>query len=269
VKIATILLSHANTELTRSTVESIKRWVGPDFFIVIDGVTWNSWGKDAKLGAAKLHGVYHDHPVSPHRNIVLGLQSAFELWPNADWFCCTEYNVFFGNDSFKEDLQDADERGIWCIGNDYREEHYNMSFLEGMFHIKFKGSRHLLGCCFFLNGKFVKKLADINFFATFIKWTNPLEKGFIPYFQGYSFVEYLFPTMASYFGGKVEQFARWNQRKLMWEGKFRRYPIRFTPTLDPVNEYFEEASILHPLKDVNHVFRMMYRRKPDGKYSKI
>ena len=268
MEIATILSSHTDTALTVNTIESIRKWVGTNCFVVVDGSAWNSWGKDASIGP-KLQGLIHNCPISPHRNIVLGLMNAFELWPNADWFCHTEYDVYFGNDSFKDDLKDADERGVWCIGNDYREENYNMSFLEQMLHIKIEGSKYLLGCCVFLNGKFVRKLAEIGFFSTFLRWTNPFEQGFIPFFEGFSFIEHLFPTLAHYYGGKVEQFAKWNERMLLWEGNFKKYPMRFRPDLDPNADYFSEAAIMHPIKDVMHPFRMMYKRKSNGKRIKI
>ena len=263
MQIATILNSHADTDLTVSTIESIKRWVGPDLFVLIDGATWNSWGKDAKLNVPKVQGVYHNCGISPHKNITLALDLALETWPNADWFCVTEYDTYFGNDSFKEDLKSADERGVWMLGNDYREQDYDMSFLENMLKVKFENTKYLLGCCTFLNGKFIKKLKEIDFFRKFLWWTNPFEKGYIPGFSGYSFVEHLFPTMAYHYGGKVEQFARWTYYKLP-EGNFRRYPMRFVPEIDE-SEYFAEMAICHPIKSLNHPFRMMYKGRKNGK----
>ena len=267
MKIATILNSHANTDLTVSTVQSIQRWVGPDMFVLIDGATWDSWGKTAELGAAKLQGIYHNSPISPHRNITLGLYNALQIWPDADWFCCTEYDCYFGNDSFKEDLEAADKKGVWVLGNDFRDEKYDMSYLSQMLKIDIKGSKYFLGCCIFLNAKFIRKLAEINFFKTFLDWTNPFEQGYIPRFNGYSFVEHLFPTLADYYGGKLEQLAKWNWGVLP-EGNFRRYPMRFIPNIDPETEMYPEMAIAHPVKELGHVFRHMYKSKgkSNGKY---
>ena len=269
MKVATILNSHANTDLTISTVESIKRWVGPEMFVLIDGATWKTWGKDAKLGCPKLEGAYHNSPISPHRNLTIGLYTAMNTWPDADWFCMTEYDCYFGNDTFKEDLEDADKRGVWMAGTDYREENYDMSFLSQMLQTDIIGSKYLLGCCVFLNAKFVRKLAEINFFNTFLNWTNPFEQGFIPYFKGYSFVEHLFPTLADHYGGKVEGWAKWNSKLNCWEGNFKRYPMRFHPDLDSTADCFQEAAIMHPIKDLGHPFRSMYKRKSNGKQHKI
>jgi hypothetical protein len=261
MQVVTILNSHADTELTVNTIESIKRWVGNDLFVLIDGATWDSWGKDAPLNAPKLQGLYHNSAVSPHRNLTMALQQALKMWPNADWYCLTEYDTLFGNNSFKEDLEAADKRGVWMIGNDYRVEKYDLSFLEAMFKIKLPLTHYLLGCCVFLNAKFVKKLNEINFFNTFLNWTNPFEKGHIPYFKGYSFVEHLFPTLADYYGGKIEQFACWKGGMFNWIGNFKRYPMRFDPELDPIIECFKEMAIAHPIKDLTHPFRMMYKKK--------
>ena len=260
MQIATILSSHADTDLTVNTIQSIQRWVGNDLFVLIDGATWNSWGKKATLGVPKLQGLYHNSSISPHKNLTVGLKTALNMWPNADWFCLTEYDVLFGNDSFKEDLVEADKNGVWMLGNDYREENQNMSFLEQMFKMKFDvGSKYFLGCCVFLNAKFVKKLEEIDFFHKFLWWTNAFERGYIPHFTGYSFVEHLFPTMAYYCGGKLQQLAKWNQYQI-YQGNFRRYPMRFTPEIDSSLDCFAEAAIMHPVKDINSPLRLMYRR---------
>ena len=75
----------------------------------------------------------------------------------------------------------------------------------------------------------------------------------------YCFGEHLYPTLADKFGGKVEQFAWWNDQFRFWRGNFQKYPMRGGPELDPKLEDFRGATIMHPLKKHDHPIREIRR----------
>jgi hypothetical protein len=45
-----------------------------------------------------------------------------------------------------------------------------------------------------------------------------------------------------------------------WHGHYRYFPIRWRPSIDPLTEDYEEASIVHPLKEYDHPIRIKHRK---------
>jgi len=266
MKIATILSVHTGPEVVMDTLDSIRTWVGDRVMVMVDGAHWD-WAANMEMPAAKLQGFYHNLPKSPYRNVTFGLMNAQRLWPNMDWYCFCEYDVLFTSSAFKEDLESAAQRGVWMLGNDYREGKIKFPLLEAMMKTKFDGSKYLLGACLFHRGDFLRKLAEINFFDRFLTWTNSFSGGFFPDYDiqgGYDIVEHLYPTLAHHFGGKVEEFAHYERYSFLgpyWAGRYRKYPMRWIPEIDPETEHFPEATIFHPLKDCSHPIRQFNKIK--------
>ena len=266
MKIATILSVHKGPEVVVDTLDSVRTWIGDKVLMLVDGAHWD-WAANMELPAVKLKGFYHDLPKSPYRNVTLGLMHAQRLWPDMDWYCYCEYDVLFTSSAFKSDLEDAAKRGVWLLGNDYNEGNIRLPLLEKMMKTKFDGSKYLLGCCLFHRGDFLRKLAELNFFDRFLFWTNPFSGGFFPDYDaqgGYDVVEHLYPTLAHHFGGKVESFANYHRNSLLgpwWGGNFRKYPMRWQPTIDPEKENFPEACVFHPLKLPDHPIRLFHKIK--------
>lgn len=263
MKIATVLNVHGNTELVLDTVDAIRTWVGPDVLLLVDGAAWG-WAESLQVQAHKLKGFYHGVPKSPYRNVTLGLYNAIQKWPSYDWICYCEYDVLFASSDFKQDLSKAQHSKVWCLGNDYRSGALKFPFLESMMKMKFPESKYLLGCCIFHQGDFLRTLLKINFFDKFLSWTNAFSGGYFPGYEeqgGYAFEEHLYPTLAHHLGGRVEQFASWNASQCQWRGNYKRYPMRWKPDLDPHQENFPEASIMHPIKSMDHPVRHWQQTK--------
>ena len=107
----------------------------------------------------------------------------------------------------------------------------------------------------FYNAKFLHLLKSMNFFDSLLSWTNGFDKGFFPQFDEYDVSEHLYPTLAAHLGGKVKHMAWWNDM-FGWAGNFKRYPMRFRPPLGE-HDYFPEASILHPVKEMGSYCRIL------------
>jgi hypothetical protein len=187
-----------------------------------------------------------------------------KLFPDADWYCYTEYDTLFADDSFKEDLRAAGKRNVWCMGTNHRVGNFQFPMIERMLNIKLKESHYLLGCCVFFHSKFMKKLKKVQFFEKFLNWTNEFRPPYFPGYDeqgGYDISEHLYPTLASHFGGEVEQLSSWSDHLGTWErGNFLKYPIRWKPELEA--EYpLLNATIMHPVKAYNHLFRVVARTK--------
>lgn len=268
MKIATVLNAHGNTPLVLDTIDAIKMWVSKDVAMIVDGATWVSWGIPAPIPVIKFQGFNHNYFRAPYRNLTLGLSNLANTFPDADWYCYCEYDSLFTSDKFKQDLKAAAEEGVWCLGNDLRVGSFKFEYLESFMKLSLPVSRYLLGCCVFYHKDFIAKLKEINFFDRFLNFTHPFEKGYFPGYAeqgGYDFGEHLFPTLAGALGGKVAEFARWNQVFEHWEGNYEKYPLRWKPEIS-WDDNFREACILHPVKlqsEIREIHRLKRKRIND------
>lgn len=247
MKIATVLHCHRDTEVVLDTLESIQTFVGPDVLVLIDGAKWDDWGKHLCVPAYKLQGFHHNHYPSPYRNVILGQMKLAELVPDADWYLHTEYDALFVSDVFKEDLAVAYDENVWCMGNSLREEHYRLPPIEKALKRTFRESRYFLGCVQFFHAEFMQLLKDINFFDAVLTVSNYF-RGKFPGFTGFDVGEHIFPTVAHSYGGKLREFATWEEDLV--RGNHRRYPIRYYPEIT-LEENFPEAAIFHPTKKID------------------
>ena len=259
MKIATILNAHSDSKTIIDTCDSILEHVGPNILLLINGSTWEEL-KDIDLPVCKVRGFNHNVPKSPYRNVALGLKMVQEQYPDADWYCYTEYDALFTSPRFRENLKMAEDRKVWMLGNCGRVDHVEMPLVEALVGEKFKSIYYLLGCCQFFHKDFMSKLVEIDFFDRFLFLTNSFSNGFFPAYDGYDISEHLYPTLCRHFGGNVGVFATWENEK-EWHGAYQYFPMRWRPELD---EIYEDASILHPLKEFSHPTRIYHRNKRKG-----
>lgn len=261
MNIAVVLNTHENNPVFRDTLESVRHHWTQDVLVVVDG---NSWGqfKTADLNASLLDGFLHGKASAPYRNVCLGLMKAWEQWGTSkSWYCYMEYDCLVGSNALEEELSVADREGVWIAGNDYRKESGSLPFLDH-FQRQRCTLHYLLGCCMFLSRDFMSALYGSNFFERFLTYTN--------FFTGevamnkpdgkkemvYDLSEFLYPTLAALYGGKVGELACWEGSG--WRGLGARYPMRFFPDLNEGN--YEHACVMHPLKSDGDV-RSFHRRK--------
>jgi hypothetical protein len=269
MKIAVTLNAHGHTDMVLDTVMSIQKYVTKDILMIVDGAAWDKWGKDVELPVHKTCGLFHNCSKSPYRNITYGLMQTHMLFPDADWYCYTEYDTVFASDSFKEDLERAKHNNTWVMGNDLRTGKFKFPMIERMLRCKIPVSKYMLGCCLFHNSVFIKVLSGINFFERFLWLTNDFDKGHFPGYEeqgGYDLAEHLYPTLAHHFGGGLHSFGYWD-RKDGWIGD-KRYMMRWKPELRP-EEVPEDAFILHPLKSYDHPIRTQQRKKRKNDRTRI
>lgn len=260
MKLAVLLNGHSSPELIRDTLDSIYTYASRDVIFLTDGAHWNKF-KDLDLGAAKLCGFCHNVPKAPYRNVALGLQTLMENHADADWFCYTEEDVVFASDRFKRNLEIADEKNVWMLGNDGRIDENAVPLMDAMLDRPVTDHYYFLGCCQFFSKKFAAELKRINFFERFLHLTNGFDRGYMPSYSGYDVSETMYPSLCRHFGGNVGVFASYSYDTGKWHGAYRYFPMRWRPELDPQTEDFEEASILHPLKLLSHPIRIRLREK--------
>jgi len=252
--IATVLNVHNNPKLVLDTIDSIRTWMTEEILMVVDNAGWKEMSKH-EFPAYMVQGFWHNYVKSPYRNIVFGLMQAHLKWPEADWYCYMEPDVLVASDAFKRDLKAAEYYNYWCVGNDARQQTFKLPFLEKIIKDKLADFNYLLGCCVFHKNDFIKKLHEENFFERFLMYTNEFTKGYFPDYEeqgGYDLAEHLFPTLATYYGGKVGGFATWDRHSFKWtKGQSKKYPMRWQPELE-FEDSFKEASILHPVKEYDN-----------------
>jgi hypothetical protein len=274
MKFATLILTHANPELTADTVDAIQTWVGEHVLVLVDQIGWPQF-QNVKIGSARVEeGFLHAHNRSPYRNAVLGLKRLYEYWPDSDWFLYSEYDCLFTSSVFQEDLQQATNRNAWVVGSDLRRFDFQLPLLQDIINQKnIKYSYYFLGCCQFLHNKLVSKLYETKFLDNFLEQTKNFEKGYFPHYDRWAFEEELWATIAAHLGGSLYELSCWKsengdwQGKIndpnmiyagkehgLWRGKFRLYPIRNSPKIDIDMKL--ETSIAHPIKTISDPIRL-------------
>jgi hypothetical protein len=246
-------------DLIRDTVDSILCHATDKILVAVDGVGWHRY-KHLPLPAAKLETFPYGHPRAPYRNVALTLSTLADTWPAADWYCYCDYDVLFGSDRFKRNLELADRMGVWMLGNDGHIAEEPLPLIASLVGEPLRGSYYLLGCLHFFHRAFMAKLKEINFFERFLSLTSGFDKGYFPFYGGYDLSEHLYPTLCRHFGGNVGVFASWD-REGKWHGAYHHFPLRWKPELDPDTENFPVASIMHPVKALDHPIRVHHREK--------
>jgi len=261
MKIASTLMTHGDTPCVNDTIEAMQRYLTNDILMLVDGAYWEDWGKDADVPVYKMSGFHHNFFRGCYRNITLGLMKVVDLFPDADWYCHTEYDTLFVSDAFKEDLEKAEADGVWCMGNDCRTGYFELPFLEYIVGGKISVTKYMLGCCIFYHRDFLHKLKNIDLFNRLLYLTNDFSRGYFPDYDeqgGWELAEHLYPTLANLFGGRVRGQAYYSTEG--WHGNYERYALRWQPELT-MDDVFPGASILHPVKVYDCPIRAHFREK--------
>ena len=271
MEITTIVHTHGKPDVTLDTIDSIKHYMTDQILLVVDEAGWNQFNPQT-AGVNMLKGFYHGYHRAPYRNIILSLLTAAQHWPKADWFCYLEYDCLVGSSAFRSDLSWAEKSNVWMLGNDLRrkeERKVQFTLVETIIHSKFNEILYFLGAALFYRGDFIRKCMEEKFFERFLYFTNDFKNGFFPGYTGpaaWDLIEHMMPTLANHWGGSVRELAKWSQGAHTWVGNNpRRYPIRWQPDLFLLEEEYLQASIMHPLKTINHPIREFHRAKRQRK----
>lgn len=261
VRLAVVLNAHENSPVFRDTLESVRHYWTERALVVADAKNWSQFSGDESL--LKLEGFYHGRPSAPYRNMCLGLMKAWETWDNeADWFCYMEYDCLVGSSETKLHLAEADKKGVWLVGNDYRTDARSIPFLES-FEKDGLPLHYLLGCCLFFSRGFMSALAGRDFFRRFLEFTNFRTDD--PSFldkdgrseRVYDISEFMYPSLAIKYGGRVAELDCWEGS--CWRYGGSKYPMRFRPDLFESN--FAESCVMHPLKSIPCPTRSFHRER--------
>jgi hypothetical protein len=262
LNIAVVLGAHENSPTYKDTLESVRHHLTNEVLVVVDGIGWEQFSQEDSI--FKLQGFLHGKPSAPFRNVALGLMKAWETWgESADWYCHMEYDCLIGSSEIKTHLSMADDQGFWVLGNDHRTPGCSLPFLESFAKEKLE-LHYFLGCCVFFSSKFLKVLAEDDFFNRFLNFTNFRteaitlvdERGKTQ--MAYDLSEYMYPTLAVKYGGKIAELACW--RDPGWVGNYEQYPMRFRPDIT-VEDPYMNACVMHPVKNFDSPLREFHRRK--------
>jgi hypothetical protein len=263
LKIAVVVGTHENSPVFRDTLESVLYHLTDKVLVVVDGKGWDQFSQDESIPALKLEGFYHGKSTMPFRNVALGMMKAWEAWgEEVDWYCYLEYDCLVGSSEVLTHLKKATELGYWIVGNDHRVEEKRIPFLEDFMKRRLE-IHYLLGCCLFYNSLFMKSLAKDDFFNRFLTFTNfrtetlnLIDSRGKPHLV-FTLDEFLYPTLAVDYGGKIGEFACW--KGSFWTGNYQHYPMRFRPDL--TEEPFPHACVMHPVKEYNNPVREYHRKR--------
>lgn len=260
MELAFLVNVHSDPATIIDTVSSIFEYGSANILVLVNGASWDELSS-LEVPVPKVKGLPHTSRRSPYRNVALGLKLLTEQWPNADWYCYTEYDTLFASNRFQHNLKLAEANGVWMLGSNGRVDESQMPLVESLVGEKFRSVYYLLGCCLFLHKDFVHKLNSIDFFDRFLFLTNSFSDGHFPAYNGYDISEHMYPTLCRHFGGKVGVFSTWDEMKAEWHGSYKYFPLRWKPELNAETENFPEASILHPLKSADHPIRQHHKER--------
>ncbi len=263
MKLAAILNVHADAELIIDTLDSILTYMTDKILVVVDGISWDKF-KDINIPAYKIEGFRHGMPKAPFRNVALGLKTAQEQWQNEDWYCYIEQDVLVTSERFKNSLKLAGEKDVWILGNNGHVDGFTIPIVDHILNepVSKKNSYYLLGCCQFMSGDFLRKLVnEYDFFTKFLELTNGMDEGVMPGFGGYDVSEHMYPTLVRCFQKNVGVFASWDYKREFFHGHGQYFPMKWKPELHYLRDNFPEASLMHPLKDLNNPIRIHHRNK--------
>lgn len=269
MKLAVALHAHGNTEVLLDTIESIQYWATNDILVAVDGNS-RKWIERASLPVEHFVAfrnntskVFKNH--SSFRNVTLGLMKIVERYPNADWYCSTEYDTLFASEEFKKDLNNMSDE-IWCVGCSGRTNWYHLPLLDTIVQSKIRNHKYLIGCCIFYRASFLHFLLENEILERVLHYTNVFNHGYFPgYYEqgGYDFSECLFPTLCSHYGGKICSVSTWDQDNKSWTGN-NRYSIRWPDELNIEDDYVKSATIIHPVKTMQDPVRQYHRKRRLG-----
>jgi hypothetical protein len=260
MELAVTINTHAkHTDVLLDSIDAISCYVSDKILVVVDAASWQYYN-NVKLPAYKMEGLYHGCPKAPYRNVALALKTVTEMWPDANWYCYCEYDVLFGSDRFKANLKMAEERDVWMLGNDGHIDEQGLPLVQALIKEYLNSSYYLLGCCQFFHRNFINKLAEIDFFNKFLSLTSGFTEGQFPFYSGYDLSEHMYPTLCRHYGGNIGVFATYDHDG-NWHGSHKYFPMRWRPDLDPSKDEYEDASIMHPVKDYDNPIREYHREK--------
>ena len=251
MEVSVVINTHSNSPVFQDTLDSVKSRLSNNILVVVDSFAWGEF-KDQKTPAHTMQGFYHGKPNAPYRNVALGLMKACEVWPNSDWYCYLEYDCLIGKGDILSGLENSSG---WILGNDHRRTNMRMPFLDNFLKDQ-PELNYLLGCCLFFKSDFMNKLKEMDFFVKFLHYTNfftsdpEMKDAKGKSQQVYDVGEYIYPTLAVYLGGSVQEIACWQGSS--WRGD-NRYPMRFRPELQ-ANEVLDFC-IAHPIKEFENPIR--------------
>lgn len=255
MKISTIINVHKDKELVLDTLESVNHYMTNDVLLMIDGTSTEFDSVD--VPAYKLKGFKHGISKSPYKNVALGLQNLYDLFPDSDWFSYLEYDCLVTSTRFKDNLKIALDKNIWMLGCDGRVDDKDIPIVSSLLKEPLKYSYYLLGACQFFHKDFMKKLIEIDFFNNFLHITNLYRSGDFFGYNGYDVSEHLYPSLCRQFGGSIGVFSSWDSCEKKWHGRADIFPIRWQPEIELSEDI--DPSIIHPLKDFDHPIRKKYR----------
>lgn len=268
MSIAVILNTHENSHVLHDTLDSVSHYLTKDVLVVVDGLAWDQF-KNAEIPALKMSGFPHGKNFAPFRNVALGLFKSWQTWGESkQWYCYLEYDCVVGSGEVIKHLQKADEFGFWLLGNDLRQQQREIPFLEKFINSKIKTS-YLLGSCLFFSSKFMRALSDDNFFERFLSFSNFYDRDIYLIEDNQKEIidisEFLYPTLANYYGGEIRELACWKEESSTWTTENSEfYPMRFKPDIT-LNDPYMQACILHPLKSFDNPVRQYHRGKRHGR----
>ena len=254
--ISLLLNSHKNSKILLDSINAIEKYLTDDFMIIFD----QDYAKDFdNLKYKKICGFSNSSDkiagmksATPYRNVAMGLYELYKKNENSDWYGYMEYDCLVTSEQLLIDLSRS--KDFYFIGSNFRNYEGKVPFFEKIVGSELNDIFYSLGCCFFINSQFMKKLISENFFNKFLELTNYFNNRNV-YIENenkkyyiYDLSELLYPTLAVHYGGRLLELSNYNEDEKVWTNN--NYKLRFRPNIQSPSS---DDCLIHPSKKMNEL----------------
>jgi hypothetical protein len=197
MQIATLINAHKSPDVVKETIDSVKRHVTDKIVLVIDHAGWHEFENFSYEGVKKICGFRHHARFSPYKNVALGMNYLYNLYPSVDWYNYIEYDVLYLNDNFKIDLEKKSHFSmLGFVHQKPKSSQKNDHWLaKKILHNQNIKGHKMLGAVAFYSHYCMERLMSFNFFEELLKKSRPWRSR-MPNFYHVAVEEILFPSAA-------------------------------------------------------------------------
>ena len=248
--IAACVNVHADPLFVRTNLNCLQTNLTNNINLIIEESAYDSWPFDKFTDVKIIKGFRHNFKRNPYRNVFYGLIETYKNFPDKEWYCYSESDNFFLNDTIKLDLSLINEK-YQLVTTDFRIIFCDGYLFERFFKKILRTHYCMLGCCYFIKKDFMKYLSE-QLLPKFLNFATLIpDCYFYPDFYQYDIAEVLIPTACRELEHGVFNLSAFKMTKFV--GMSDLYKMRFRPPIVK-NELNENTCIVHAIKNRKFLF---------------
>lgn len=244
-KIAVSLNVHTDPFLVRTNINCLQINLTNNINMLIEESAFSTWPFDKFEDVNIIKGFKHDFKRNPYRNVFYNLIETYKKFPDKEWYCYTEGDNFFLNDTIKKDLELIKPK-FQLVTSDFRTIFCDGYLFYNLFNKVLRNHFCMLGCCYFIRKEFMEKLCN-EYFPKFLNYATLIpDCYYYPNFYQYDLAEVFVPTACAELNYSIFNLSSWKMDRFV--GMSHIYKMRFRPEILKF-EINEKTCIVHAIKN--------------------